>query len=188
MQFRAILLPFSLMAILGSTAAPGDQYFGKLKMSAVHIRYEIVSIRDRYWTHKILPTDAMHLASLTEDAFDDWARRYPKDDWLASTAYNFAQLYGLLPGTEAHDRAVALLKFVTTRFPHTSYAASSRTQLHRGVPVRPYPAWATAASAAPSASPQPSASPRPSSTPSAGAPSPTPSAGRIGGAVNRPPA
>jgi hypothetical protein len=147
-------------------------------MSALRIRYEIVSIRDRYETHKILPEDALHLAVLTQDAFDDWSHQYPKDDWLASTGYAFAKLYAELPGADARARAVTLYRYVKSQFPTTKYAAESRDALHRGVPVRPDPAWAaqrrteTPTPSAPPSSATPSGSPVPTTSSS---PSPVPS-------------
>lgn len=175
----------SAVVLLAATGAPSDQYFGKLKMSALRIRYEIVSIRDRYETHKILPEDALHLALLTEDAFDDWAHKYPKDSWLASTAYMFATVYAEMPGTTARDRAVALFTFVKSHFPNTRYASESRNALHQGVPVRPDPAWAAqrrAEQASHTGSPSPAAS-APSgsaSTAPSVSPSPVPSPTRRG--------
>ncbi|HEY1974993.1 MAG TPA: hypothetical protein VGG89_00430 [Candidatus Baltobacteraceae bacterium] len=167
-----ILALFSATVLLAATSAPVDQYFGKLKMSALRIRYEVVSIRDRYETHKILPEDALHLALLTEDAFDDWARKYPNDSWLASTGYMFAKVYAEMPGAIARGHAVTLYTFVKSRFPTTRYANESRDALHRGVPVRPDPAWAAQRRAA-SPAPSPSPSPSPSSSGAASAaPSP----------------
>lgn len=176
----------SAAVLLAATSAPVDQYFGKLKMSALRIRYEIVSIRDRYETHKMLPEEAMHLALLTEDAFDDWARKYPKDSWLASTGYMFAKVYAELPGASARDHAVGLFTFVKSHFPKTRYATESLDALHRGVPVRSDPAWAVqrraeaARTASPSPPPSPAASGSASAAPSA-SPSPTPSPGRRAG-------
>ncbi|MBV8333524.1 MAG: hypothetical protein JO192_12360 [Candidatus Eremiobacteraeota bacterium] len=173
------VLALALAVAVASSGAPSDQYFGSLKMSALRIRYEIGSIRDRYETHKLLPEEAMHLAVLVQNAFGDWAKKYPKDDWLPSTGYNFAKLYEELPGNDARDRAVALLIYVKSNFPATKYAASSRNDLHRGLAVRPDPAWAVelrASKAAPSPSP---ASTAPSTAPSASpAPSPTASGRR----------
>jgi len=172
----------SAAVLLAATSAPLDQYFGKLKMSALRIRYEIVSIRDRYETHKILPEQAEHLALLTENAFDDWSRRYPKDGWLASTAYLLAKVYAELPGPTARDHAVALYTYVKSRFPTTRYAKDSRDALHRGVAVRPDPAWAAQrrASASPSPRAPASATPAESSSPS---PSPSPSPTRRGARI-----
>jgi len=159
----------SIVLAAASGAAPGDQYFGTLKMSTLRIRYEIVSVRDRYETHRLLPEQAMHLALLDQNAFDDWSRKYPHDDWLASTAYLFAKLYEELPGHDAQTQAVHLLTYIKTEFPKTHYATQSRNDLHRGVPVRPDPAWAAALRAAQAAtpSPSPSASASPATSPQA---------------------
>ncbi len=157
-----LVLPIAL----AFTAAPGDQYFGKLKMSALRIRYETMQLKKRYENHDLLPEQAEHLLLLTEDAFHQWARLYPKDPWLASTGFAIAELYTELPGTLARNRAVTLFVFVKSNFPASSYAHQSREVLHRGVPTKPEPAWAIA-------TPSPSPSPTPSVGPSP-APSPTP--------------
>jgi hypothetical protein len=136
-------------------------------MSALRIRYETMQLRKRYETHQLLPEQAEHLLRFTDDAYMDWARRYPKDGWLPSTGFAIAQLYVELPGATAHGRAVALLKYVAQSFPKSPYAQKSRVQLHRGVAMRPYPAWARP-------TPTPSPSPAPSSS-SAPSPSPKPS-------------
>ncbi len=165
-----------LQVALAVTAAPGDQYFGKLKMSALRIRYETMQLKKRYENHDLRPDEAEHLLLLTEDAFHDWAGRYPKDPWLASTGFAMAQLYTELPGTLARDRAVALFGYVKSNFPASSYARQSRDELHRGVPTKPEPAWAIAtASPAPTGAPSATPSGGPSTAPS-GVPSTTPSA------------
>lgn len=152
-----------LLTQLAATSAPADRYFGKLKMSGLRIRYETMQIERRYWSHQLLPDQAMHLLLLTEDAYRQWASAYPEDSWLASTGYNMAQVYEQLPGAAARDHAVGLLAFVRSNFPKSTYAQKSRDQLHRGVAVRPVPAWAVV----PSATPSPPASAAPSASPSA---------------------
>ena len=165
---RSSFAVLALVVQLAATSAPADQYFGKLKMSGLRIRYETLQIERRYWAHQLLPDQALHLLLLTEDAYDQWAYEYPKDPWLPSTGYNMAQVYQLLPGSAARERAVALLVYVKSHFPNSSYAQKSRDQLHRGVAVKPVPAWAIV----PSATPSPAASGMPSAVPS-GAPSPS---------------
>lgn len=158
----------ALLTQLAATSAPADRYFGRLKMSGLRIRYETLQIERRYWSHQLLPDQAMHLLFFTEDAYRQWASAYPEDPWLASSGYNMAQVYEQLPGTAARDRAVALLVFVKSQFPKSTYAQKSRDQLHRGIAVKPVPAWAIV----PPATPSPPASALPSATPSA-----TPSSG-----------
>lgn len=155
-----------------SGEAPADRYFGKLKMSALRIRYEIMQLRPRYETHKLLPEETLHLAELDEDAFYAWAASYPHDAWLASTGYLLAQLYEELPGPQARDHAVRSLTYVESHFPHTTYGKEAAAALHHGVPVRPDPAWAAAmraakASLAPSPRPSTSVSPSPAASPTA---------------------
>lgn len=148
-----------------AASAPADRYFGRLGMSSLRVRYEVMQLKARYETHRLLPNEAEHLLLFTEDALRDWAAHYPKDPWLASTAFEMAQLYAELPGATARDRAVALLIYVKSRFPATPYARKSRDQLHRGLAIKPLPAWAITPSPSPVASPKPTAPP-PSAAPS----------------------
>lgn len=153
-----------LVLALVNTAAPADKYFGRLKMSALRIRYEITQLKIDYEYHRRKPDDVLRLLAYTEQAYYDWAASYPKDHWLPSTGYNLAKLYEELPGYGARDSAVRALQFVRTHFKNTRYSKASVADLQRGVPVRPEPAWALPATPMPS----------PSSTVSA-TPSPTPS-------------
>lgn len=143
------------------TAAPADRYFGKLKMSALRVRYETMQLKKRYETHQLRADETIHLLVLTEDAFDEWSRLYPKDPWLASTGFAMAHLYEELPSRLSHDRAVKLFAYVKTSFPNTRYAAESRSELHKGIQAKPMP------SASPA--PTPTTTPRalPTVTPTA---------------------
>lgn len=167
-----------VVAQVAVSNAPADRYFGRLKMSALRIRYETMQVKVRYETHKLLPEQAEHLLDLTDDAFEQWARLYPKDAWLASTGFAMAALYSEIPGVQAREHAVTLFVFVKSHFPTSSYAASSRAQLHRGVPTKPDPAWASAMRAG-TPSPSPSAALSP-------LPSPTASPARSGARLARP--
>ena len=138
-------------------------------MSALRVRYETMQLKKRYETHQLLPEQTEHLLLLTQDSFDQWAVRYPRDPWLASTGFLIATLYAELPGTNAREHAITLYVFVKSHFPHSSYATSSRTALHHGVATKADPAWAKEMRAiAPSPSPSPAASPSaaPSASPS----------------------
>ncbi len=147
-------------------------------MSALRIRYEILQLRPRYETHKLLPEEAEHLALLDGDAFYAWAASYPHDAWLASTGYMLAEFYEELPGSDAHNQAVRALSYVKVHFPKTTYAKEAVASLHNGIPTRPDPAWAIAmraARATPTPSPTTLSSARPSATPSSASAEPAPS-------------
>jgi hypothetical protein len=167
-----MLTAILLSAILNS-AAPADKYFGRLKMSALRIRYEITQLKTDYEYHRRMPDDVLHVLSYTEDAYYQWAAAYPKDSWLPSTGYNLAKLFEELPGFSARDGAVRALQFVRTHFKNTRYSKASVADLKRGVPVRPEPAWAirpaptASSSAMPPATPSASPVPSPTASPTA---------------------
>jgi hypothetical protein len=178
-----MLMIAGLLVTLAVTVAPADEYFGKLKMSALRVRYETMQLKKRYETHQLLPEQAEHLLLLTQNSFDQWAVRYPQDPWLASTGFLIAALYAELPGTAAREHAVTLYVLVKSHFPNSSYAASSRAALHRGVPTKTDPPWAkemreASPSASPAVSPSasPAVSPRASPVAAPAAPSVSPSA------------
>ncbi|MBV8373125.1 MAG: hypothetical protein JOY69_07670 [Candidatus Eremiobacteraeota bacterium] len=177
---------FVMLAQASVSNAPADRYFGNLNMSALRIRYETMQLKVRYEKHQLLPEQAEHLVDLTENAFEQWARAYPKDTWLPSTGFALAQLYCELPGAPARGHCITLLVYVKSHFPTSSYAGLSRSQLHRGIPTKPDPAWASAMRATPPPSPAPStapSSPAPSSTPGA---SPATSPNASGSAAAKP--
>jgi hypothetical protein len=162
-----------LLSQLAVTSAPADEYFGKLEMSALRVRYETMQLKKRYESHRLLPEQTEHLLLLTEDSFDQWAARYPKDPWLASTGFLIAALYAELPGSVASNHAVTLYIYVKTHFPHSTYGAQSRASLHRGVSTKADPPWAKAIRPASPSPPSPSPS-APASSPSPPAASPSP--------------
>jgi hypothetical protein len=142
LMLHLVMVPVLLTQLAASAAAPADRYFGRLEMSALRIRYETMQLKKRYETHQLLPDQTMHLLLLTEEAFRNWARSYPKDSWLPSTGYAMAELYEELPGPTARDHAVSLLVYVNSHFPNTPYAKRGRDQLHRGISTKPQPSWA----------------------------------------------
>jgi len=157
----ALLLLSMTLAVVPSADAPADKYFGRLRMSALRIRYEIAQLKSRYDNHKLLPENVSHLAGLTEEAYYDWAGRYPKDGWLASTGVNLAHLYEDLPGVSARNAAVKALTFVSAHFGYTRYLEQAAAELRRGIPVKPDPLWAIKMRATP---PPSTATPSPAPT------------------------
>jgi hypothetical protein len=176
----ALLLLSITVAAAPSVNAPADRYFGRLRMSGLRIRYEIAQLKSRYDNHRLLPENTAHLAGLTAEAYYDWAGRYPKDGWLASTGLNLAHLYEELPGASARSAAMKALTFVRSHFGNTSYSKRAAAELGRGVALKPDPLWAMKmrATPAPSRSRSPSASGAPSAsaspvTPAMPSPAPT---------------
>ena len=175
-MLAALFLLSLALPVAPSDNAPADRYFGRLNMSALRIRYETAQLKSRYANHKLLPENVMHLADLTGDAYYQWAARYPRDSWLASTGINLAHLYEDLPGASARGAAIRLLTFVLSHSKNTRYSKQAAVELSRGIALKPDPLWAIKMRATPSPSPSPSPkiSPRPGSSPTPRTPSPAP--------------
>src|ERR1700676_2027390 len=71
-----------------SPDAPADEYFGPFKYSAISVRMKINMLGRSY--HERWSDDAsiVHDALLVESSYRAWAAKYPKDRWLAPTAYH----------------------------------------------------------------------------------------------------
>lgn len=176
MRAIASLLLLSLVvAVAPADNAPADRYFGRLKMSALRIRYEIAQVQSRYDNHKLLPEEAAHLAAFTAESYYQWAAQFPKDSWLGSTGINLAKLYEDLPGASARTSAIRALTFVRQNFKNTRNSKQAAAELVRGVPLKPYPSWAIQLRRTPSPSPLPSGKVSPAaSTSPRSLPSPSP--------------
>ena len=156
--------------------APADEYFGPFKYSAISVRMKINALGRSY--HERWSDDAsiVHDALMVESSYRAWAAKYPKDRWLAPTAYHLAQLYQDVQTQDARNHARAMYDFVAKNFPASKEAHEARLRLSRGFPalhgespVSPTPSPYGPASPAPAASPSASSEPAaPSGAPSTG--------------------
>jgi hypothetical protein len=162
----AALLP--VLAIAQSSLAPGDEYFGKMKMSALGVRYAIQHLKIAAYHHATWPQNILHDTLQADDALYDWSKKYPKDTWLAQTAWGLVGLYEMIPGSIARNHAQAALDYLVKVWPKTKYAHDARLLLKNGLP--PQPAEWTMPTPAPAATPSPS--PAPSAPASPGLPAP----------------
>ena len=177
-------------AVAASTDAPADEYFGPFKYSALSVRSKITALGRSYRERWADDASIVHDAGLVESSFRVWAQKYPKDRWLAPTAYHLAQLYQELQTGDARAHARAMYEFLAKNYPSSKEAHSARLRLQQGFPTlhpespvsptpNPYASAApsaepstSAAPASPSAAPAPSASP--GSAPASAAPSASP--------------
>ena len=168
-----------------SPDAPADEYFGPFKYSAISVRMKINALGRAY--HERWSDDAsiVHDALLVESSYRAWAQKYPKDRWLAPTAYHLAQLYQDVQTQDARSHARAMYDLLVKNFPASKEAHSARVRLSQGFPplhaespVSPTPSPYGPASPVPGASPTSPAAPStvPSAVPSTPAASPKPSA------------
>jgi hypothetical protein len=158
-------------AVTKSADAPADEYFGPFKYSAISVRTKINALGRSY--HERWSDDAsiLHDALLVESSYRAWAEKYPKDRWLAPTAFHLAQLYQDVQTQDARTHARAMYELVAKNFPTSKEAHFARLRLSQGFPalheespVSPTPAPYGPASPVPGASPGSSPAPAASST------------------------
>ena len=147
-------------AIAKDTDAPADEYFGPFKYSALSVRSKITALGRSYRERWADDASIVHDAQLIESSYKVWAQKYPRDTWLAPTAYHLAQLYQEVQTQDARNHARAMYDFVAKTFPKSKEAHFARLRLAQGfpslhaeTPVSPTPNPYAAASAAPSGSP-----------------------------------
>jgi hypothetical protein len=179
----AIVLAATALASAGiSTEAPADEYFGPFKYSALSVRTKIDALGRAYNQRWEDDASIVHDAGLLESSLRVWAQRYPKDSWLAPTAYHLAQLYQEVQTQDARNHARAMYQFLAATFPASKEAHFARLRLQQGFPAlhpepavsptpNPYASAAPSGSEAPAATPSTSPSPSPAPT-STAAPSP----------------
>jgi hypothetical protein len=165
----------TVAAVASSADAPADETFGPFKYTPISVRTKITALGRSYRERWADNASIVHDAGLVESSFRVWAQRYPKDRWLAPTAYHLAQLYQELQSDDARAHARSMYDFVAKNYPSSKEAHFARLRLAQGFPalhaespVLPTPNPYGSASVAASPSPEASAAPpSPSSAPSA---------------------
>lgn len=161
-----------------SPDAPADEYFGPFKYSAISVRMKINALGRSYHERWTDDASIVHDALLVESSYRAWAAKYPKDRWLAPTAFHLAQLYQDVQTQDARSHARAMYEFLAKNYPTSKEAHSARLRLSQGFPalhdespVSPTPSPYGPASPVPGGSPQPSTAP---ATAPSGAPASAP--------------
>jgi hypothetical protein len=161
-------------AVAKSADAPADEYFGPFKYSAISVRTKINALGRSYHERWADDASIVHDALLVESSYQAWAQKYPKDRWLAPTAFHLAQLYQDVQTQDARNHARAMYELVAKNFPTSKEAHLSRLRLSQGFPalhdespVSPTPSPYGPASPVPGASAVPGASPEASPGPAA---------------------
>ncbi len=144
MKNRSLSLAFALVALalplqaqagkIDTNAAPLDQYFGKMKMSAIGLRMDVDRLGRRYHARTISDPDLVHDAGLAQDALVAWQQKYPKDPWIVPTAFHLEQLYQAVQSNEARTQALVMLHFLAEKYPTSKDAHTARVRLAQGFP------------------------------------------------------
>jgi hypothetical protein len=168
--------------------APADEYFGPFKYSAISTRTKIDMLGRSYRERWADDASIVHDAGLVQSSLEAWTQKYPKDRWLAPTAFHLAQLYMEIQTADARNHARAMFEYVAKTYPSTPQGKSARLRLKQGFPPlhdespvsptpSPYAPSAANASPAPAAGDVPATPAVPGSTAAPASPaSPAPAA------------
>lgn len=183
-MIHRVVVAVALLALTVATAprqvalsenAPADESFGPFKYTAISVRTKIDFLGRSYRERWADDNSILHDAGLVESSLRVWAQRYPRDHWLAPTAFHLAQLYQELQPAEARNRARAMYAFVVANYPSSREAHLARSRLDNGLPPVPDapPVSPTPNPYAPTPTPSPTPTPTPEPT---ATPTPVPTA------------
>lgn len=152
-------------------AAPGDEYFGRMKMSYLGINntFHDDAIRAGAYT-----TDPHLISSVqwADEALNAWAQKYPEDPQLARSYFLAFQMYRKIWTQDAQQKAWDYANIVIRKWPTSFFGKALKKDLAIGYTehyfASPVPCAVLIASA--SGKPSPTPSPAPTPTPAPGQP------------------
>ena len=161
-------------------SAPGDEYFGRMKMSYLGINN---TFRDDLIRAGAYTTDAKILSGINfaDEALSAWARKYPNDPQLARSYFLAFEMYRKIWMQTYQDKAWQYAHIVIQKWPSSFFGKALSRDLKIGFteryfadaqpcPAMPEPTGSPDKRATPTPSPSPSPSPTPSPTPRPGMP------------------
>jgi hypothetical protein len=112
-------------------SAPGDEYFGPLKISYLGIDNTAHDVAIEAGAYTIDPRliARVHFADL---ALRDWERKYPGDPQLARSYFLMAEVLRKIYTQPAQREAFSYMQHVVYSFPGTYFAKVLRADLARG--------------------------------------------------------
>jgi hypothetical protein len=149
-------------------SAPGDEYFGKMKLSYLGINntFHDESIRAGDYT-----TDSAIISKVgwADDALQAWAKKYPGDPQLARTYFLAIAVYKKVYTLDGQTKAWTYMHVLTAKFPASYFGKLTKADLAKGFTehyfadpqmcATPMPSGVTAPPATPSATDTPSPKP-----------------------------
>jgi hypothetical protein len=150
-------------------AAPGDEYFGRMKMSFLGINNTFHDDAIRAGAYTTDPRLIGHV-SFADEALNAWAKKYPNDPQLARSYFLAFEMYRKIWTPDAQQKAWNYANIVIKKWPSSYFGKALKKDLQIGYTEHYFATPVACASLIP-ASPAPSATLTPSPSPS-----PTPTA------------
>jgi hypothetical protein len=152
-------------------SAPGDQYFGRMKLSYLGINntFHDDAIRAGDYTTN---SGIISQVGFADEALEQWAKQYPDDPQLARSYFLAIQVYQKIYTRPAQQKAWKYMHVLVNRFGSTYFGKVMKADLARGFTEH----WFANATTCPT--PLPSGAPRPQRTPNTTA-TPQPRPGKL---------
>jgi hypothetical protein len=114
-----------------NASAPGDEYFGKQKMSFLGIDN---TFRDQSLRSGANTADLAILGKVdqADDALQAWLRKYPNDPQLARSFYLGAETYKKIYIKSAQDKAWSYMVLLIKKFPTTYFGKQAKKEIAIG--------------------------------------------------------
>ncbi len=112
-------------------AAPGDEYFGRMKMSFLGINntFHDEAIRAGDYT---TDTGIINKVGFADEALEAWAHKYPGDPQLARSYFLAIAMYKKIYMPDAQQKAWTYMHVLASRFGGTYFGKLEKADLARG--------------------------------------------------------
>lgn len=117
-------------APLTASAAPADEYFGRLKLSNLGVRNIVHDITIEGNSPLALPRQETRLMGV-RTALAEWASKYPRDRWLPGAIMRFAALLESKQQPLYDQTAFSLWSFLLQSYPNSYYSKYALSQLRK---------------------------------------------------------
>lgn len=144
------------------SSAPGDRYFGKMKMSFLGINNTFRDATISAGTHTVDP-QIVNKVALADDALRDWARKFPHDPQLARSYFLAVQIDKKIWLKPNQDEAWVYMHRIVDLFPASYFGKLVKRDLAVGFTEHYYAEARPCPTSPPT--PIPSEAPTPSQTP-----------------------
>ena len=134
MSLAACVLACLLAMATPGPMAPLDRYFGTAQMSPIGIRQAIAYLGRNYDWRTMSDDQIVREAEWVEQALYDWQRQFPRDNWLAPTAYRLMELYAEIQTPDARAHALDMMSYIVANWPAGKEARLCRAWLAQGFP------------------------------------------------------
>jgi hypothetical protein len=112
-------------------AAPGDEYFGRLKLSYLGINNTFHDEATRAGAYTTDPRIISRVA-FADEALQAWSQKYPRDPQLARSYFLGFEMFRKIWTQEYQQRAFDYANLVVKRFPTSYFAKALRSSLKIG--------------------------------------------------------